>query len=173
MGYRAAPNSPKDSKGRDKYFQGKYELINPEKYLGSTDSIYYRSSWEYKLYHWIDINERVLKWNVEGITIPYEYEENGKWTTHRYFPDVYCEVQKLDGTISKTAIEIKPYNETIAPETPKKETPKSLINHEYRLRLFLKNINKWKTAKEFCERRGIDFIIITEKFFDDKNVKIF
>jgi len=34
MGYRAVPNSPKTAAGKDKYIQGKYNLINPSKYLG-------------------------------------------------------------------------------------------------------------------------------------------
>lgn len=167
MGYRAKPNKS------DKYVQGKYSLINPSKYLGDTTTIYFRSSWEYKLYFYMDNEPRVLKWNVEGITIVYEIQKDGKWSSHRYHPDVYCEIQNLNGTISKTAIEIKPYNETIPPTYPKKVTAKSLENHEYRMRLYLLNINKWKAAKEYCEKRGINFFVMTEKFFDEHSVKIF
>lgn len=167
MGYRAQPNKS------SKYKQGKYTLVNNDKYLGDPTTIFYRSGWELKLYTFLDLNERVLKWNVEGITIPYQIENDGKWTTHRYYPDCYAEVQKLDGTISKTAIEIKPSSETIPPTMPKNVTAKSLETHEYRMKMFLRNINKWKTAKEYCNRKGIDFFILTEKHFEDKNIKIF
>lgn len=173
MGYRAKPNGPKTSKGKDKYIQGKYNLINSSKYLGDPTTIFFRSSWEYKLYFYLDNEPRVLKWNVEGITITYEMMENGKWTTLRYYPDAYCEIQRTDGKIDKVVIEIKPYNETIPPKEPKNLTAKALENHEYRLRTFLKNINKWKKAKEYCDKRGLVFFLLTEKFFDDKQVKIF
>lgn len=173
MGYRAEPNSPKRSDGKDKYKQGKYNLVYPNKYLGDPTMIWWRSGWEYKLYFYLDNEPRVLKWNVEGITIPYEIEENGKWKTCRYHPDCYAEIQKHDGTISKTVIEIKPYNETIPPEQPKKETLKSLENYEYRMKLFLRNLNKWKAAKIYCEKRGIEFFVMTEKFFEVLSVKLF
>ena len=167
MGYRAKPNK------NEKYSQGKYNLINPSKYLGSPLDIWFRSSWEYKLYFYLDNEPRVLKWNVEGITIPYEMMVNDKWVTMRYFPDAYCEIQKTDGSITKNLIEIKPYAETIPPVYPKRVTAKSLENHEYRMKMFLKNLAKWKAAKTFCEKRGLDFFVMTEKFFDDHAVKIF
>lgn len=167
MAYRAVPNKP------EKYSQGKYNLINPTKYLGSSLDIWFRSSWEYKLYYYLDNEPRVLKWNVEGTTIPYEILDNGKWTTCRYHPDAYCEIQKTDGTVTKNLIEIKPYNETIPPVMPKKQTAKSLENHEYRMRTFLKNLAKWNAAKKFSEKRGINFFVMTEKFFDDHAVKVF
>lgn len=167
MGYRAAPNKS------DKYTQGKYNLINPQKYLGDPTNIWFRSSWEYKTYFFLDNENRVLKWNIEGLTIPYEMLENGRWTTMRYYPDCYAEIQSANGVVTKNVIEIKPYNETIAPVLPKRITAKSLENHEYRLKTYLKNINKWKAAKDFCDKRGINFFVLTEKYFDDKQIKIF
>ena len=167
MGYRAKPNK------NEKYSQGKYNLINQIKYLGDPTTIWFRSSWEYKLYFYLDNEPRVLKWNVEGTTIPYEMMENNKWKTMRYYPDAYCEIQRLDGSIRKTLLEIKPFAETQPPVYPKKVTAKSLENHEYRMKMFLKNLNKWKAAKIFCDKRGIDFHLMTEKFFDDHSVKIF
>ncbi len=168
MGYRAKPNMG------HKYTQGIYNLINPNKYLGQPENIYFRSSWEYKLYFYLDNEPRVIRWNVEGITVPYEMkDDNGSWHTMRYHPDAYAEIVALDGSISKNVIEIKPYNETIPPEQPKRVTAKSLENHEYRLRTYLKNLNKWKNAKEFCDKRGLNFMIMTEKYFDGKQIKIF
>ncbi len=173
MGYRAKPNSPKRSDGKDKYKQGTYNLINPSKYLGDPSVIYWRSSWEYKLYFFLDNEPRVLKWNVEGTTIPYEIEINERWETCRYHPDCYCEIQKLDGSISKTLLEIKPYAETIPPVYPKRVTAKSLENHEYRQKMFLRNLAKWTAAKKYCDKKGIDFHVMTEKFFEGHSVKIF
>ena len=121
----------------------------------------------------MDNESRVLHWNVEGMTIPYEINENGHWETRRYHPDCYAEIQKLDGNIRKVAIEIKPHAETEPPVMPKRITAKSLENHEYRMKLFLINFNKWKAAKEFCTRRGIEFFVMDETFFDGHSVKIF
>lgn len=168
MGYRAVPNKS------DKFSQGKYNLIHPSKYLGDNSIVFYRSSWERKLYFYLDNESRVLHWNVEGITIPYEIQINEKWETHRYFPDCYAEIQKIDGTISKTAIEIKPYTETIPPEPPKKDTLKALENYEYRMKMFLRNLAKWKAAKEYCNKRGIEFVVMTDKYFEENNlIKVF
>jgi len=167
MGYRAKPNRP------NVYKQGAYNIINLDKYLGDPSCVWYRSSWEYKLYFFMDNESRVLHWNVEGMTIPYEINENGHWETRRYHPDCYAEIQKLDGNIRKVAIEIKPHAETEPPVMPKRITAKSLENHEYRMKLFLINFNKWKAAKEFCTRRGIEFFVMDETFFDGHSVKIF
>lgn len=167
MGYRAKPNKS------GKYHQGIYNLINSNKYLGDPSSIFWRSGWEYKLYYYLDNEPRVLKWNVEGTTIIYEMMEDGKWKTMRYYPDAYCEIQNLDGSITKTILEIKPYAETIPPVYPKRVTAKSLENHEYRMKTYLKNLSKWKAAKDYCDKRGINFFVMTEKFFDNHQIKIF
>ncbi len=173
MGYRAKPNSPKTASGKDKYHQGQYNLINPSKYLGDPTVIYWRSSWEYKLYFYLDNEPRVLKWNVEGITIPYEIETKGKWETCRYHPDCYAEIQRLDGSIHKVVLEIKPETETHPPVMPKRVTAKSLENHEYRLKLFIRNLAKWDAAKKYCDKRGLEFHLLSEKYFEDHSVKIF
>jgi len=173
MGYRARPNSPKRADGKDKYVQGQYNLTYPSKYLGDPTCIWFRSSWEYKLYFFLDNNPRVLHWNVEGITIPYEIMENERWTTCRYHPDAYAEIQKLDGTITKTVIEIKPYKETIPPESPKRNTAKSLENHEYRMKMYIRNLAKWKAAKKHCDKIGVDFVLMTERYFENTQVKLF
>ena len=60
MGNRAVPNNRH-------YHQGKYQCLNPDKYLGDLESIYFRSSWEKKLYYYLDTNNRVLKWAAENI----------------------------------------------------------------------------------------------------------
>jgi len=173
MGYRAAPNKLVTKDGKPKYKNGVYNLINPKKYLGDPSLIWFRSGWEYKLYYYMDTEPRVLKWNVEGITIPYQMEEKGRWSTHSYHPDCYGEILGNDGVVRKVAIEIKPKNETEPPIMPKKITAKSLETHEYRLRTYLKNINKWKAAKEYCNKRGVEFFLLTEEYFKDKQIKLF
>jgi hypothetical protein len=168
-----------------RYHQGTYTPINPDKYLGDLERCYFRSSWEKKLYYYLDTNKRVLKWAAEGVAIPYEIYESGSWGTHKYFPDAYCEFMMSDGNTRKVILEVKPaseYNvdestgELKPPKEPKTKTMTSMRNYEYSLKTFQKNIIKWQAAKKYCERRGIEFYIITQNYFNDKNnprVKLF
>lgn len=178
MGNRAVPNNRH-------YHQGKYQCMNPDKYLGDLETIYFRSSWEKKLYYYLDTNNRVLRWAAENIAIPYEYYENGNLSVHRYYPDAYCEFRLSNGDTRKVVLEIKPSTEyrldektgdLVPPKEPKNKTMKSMKNYEYALRTFHKNILKWQAAKKYCEKRGIEFYIISPKFFDDKDnpkIKLF
>jgi hypothetical protein len=173
------PNNHPPKPNNRHYSQGVYKCINTDKYLGDLERIYYRSSWEKKLYYYLDINPRVLRWSVEGLSIPYEITENENLSTHVYYPDAYCEIKKNDGNTQIIVLEIKPWNEYRnfePPKEPKTKTQKSLKNYEYALRTFQKNIIKWTAAKKFCDRKGIEFFILTEKFFDDPDnpkIKLF
>jgi hypothetical protein len=152
----------KDNK--NKYKQGKYYLLNPEKYIGHPP-ILYRSSWEYAFCKFCDTNEKVKKWSSEGLEIKYQITNNNyELETHRYYPDFYLEMiqngdpEKYDRII----VEIKPKSETEPPKPPKRQTLKMLENYEYSLNTYRKNLHKWAFTKEWCEKRGIKFIIITE-----------
>ena len=171
---------PKPNNGR--YKQGRYICQNPDKYLVNLDTVYYRSSWEQKLYYYLDTNRYISRWSAESIAIPYEINEKGTWSSHRYYPDAFCEILKQDGNTQRVVIEIKPWNEFSSdkeeilqpPKEPKNKTAKSLKNYEYALRTFQKNIIKWQAAKQFCERRGMEFFIMTPKFFQESNkIKLF
>ena len=35
------------------------------------------------------------------------------------------------------------------------------------------NINKWNAATEYCKRRGMTFYVLTEKYFESKQIKLF
>jgi len=176
MGNNRVPNKS------GKYKQGRYICQNPDKYLGDLERIFYRSSWEQKLYYYLDVNKRVVRWSAENIAVPYEINENGNWSTHKYYPDAYCEILKSDNTTQRVVLEIKPYSEWSSdkneglqpPKEPKNKTAKSLRNYEYALRTFHKNIIKWQAAKNFCERRGMEFFVMTEQFFQaDNKIKLF
>ena len=39
-----------------RYQQGTYKCNNPDKYLGDLERVYYRSSWEKKLYYYLKQN---------------------------------------------------------------------------------------------------------------------
>jgi len=149
-----------------KYHQGKYYPQNVDKYLGDPTDIPYRSSWEFAFCKWCDLNDKVRKWSTEQIVIPYHITNDiGQTEIHRYYPDYYVEMVK-DGDkefYDRLIIEIKPYSETLPPKKPSKVTVKALQNYEYSLRMFKKNLHKWAYTKEWCERRNMKFVIITEK----------
>ena len=66
-----------------KYYQGKYQTINPIKYTGDRSKIFYRSSWELRMMKYLDCTPSVLEWNSEEIIIPYLSPIDNKF--HRYY----------------------------------------------------------------------------------------
>jgi hypothetical protein len=161
----------------NKYHQGNFIPENKEKVLklNSQGGIYYRSSYELRFMKFLDRNKSVKVWGSECITIPYQlthYEKNGDISikTHNYYPDFYYEIYQKDGAIKKVIAEVKPhseYSDVILLEEKKFKVPdnpslKKLKNIEYRLKTSQKNSEKWKTMIKFCDKKGWDFIVITE-----------
>ena len=130
---------------------------NPKKYNGDVDNIWVRSSWEQKVLKWLDENSNVLEYSSEEIKVPYISPIDGKY--HNYYPDVIAKVKRFDGNISVYMIEIKPYAQTLEPK-PKKRITKSYINEVYTWGV---NSAKWKSASEYCRRKGWVFKILTER----------
>jgi hypothetical protein len=153
--------SSNKSKWNNKYKQGFYQLINPEKYVGDPNNIKFRSSWEYAFCAYLDNHEQVTKWACEQPIITYQDLRN---KVHRYYPDFYYEMltpNSVDG-IKKVIVEIKPKTELYPPQKPKRETAKALENYEYAVRTHIKNKLKWSAAEEYAKKRAMEFIIITE-----------
>ena len=86
-----------------------------------------------------------------------------KTTEHTYYPDFYYELKRSNGTISKVIAEVKPKSETMEPKIPATPTSKQLKNFEYALKMYNKNLSKWTYMIEYCEKKGFEFIIITEE----------
>lgn len=142
----------------NKYSQGRYELIYPDKYIGNINWIIFRSSWEYKFCRWLDLTKEVKKWGSEIIYIPY-YDDRGK--EHKYYPDFYLEIEKMDMEF-KWLVEIKPKKQTEPPKKPLNETKKSINNYKKAIETYKINVLKWKAAIQYCEIRGIEFKLLTE-----------
>lgn len=159
--------------GAGKWYHGQYIPQNPDKYTGDATDIVYRSKWEYKFCYYCDNEERIKKWSCEDIKIPYSIIENNKLRERTYTPDFWIQVKKLNGNLEDVIIEIKPQKETIEPLEPKKNSIKSLENYEYRLKTYIKNLNKWEAAEKYCNKKGMSFHILTEKYFNDKQIKLF
>jgi hypothetical protein len=138
------------------YLQGKYTPINPKKYAGNVDEIIYRSSWEKKLFLFLDKNPDVLKWGSEELII--EYFSPVDKRVHRYFPDVVVMYKNKAGDIKRAVVEVKPEKQT-KPPTGKKMT--KYLMEEYKT--YTINTAKWQAATDWCKKNGFDFLIFTEK----------
>lgn len=131
--------------------KGRFIPKNPQKYLGNPDKIIGRSSWEFRLFKWLDSTPAVLQWASEEFSIPYLSPIDNK--VHQYFPDALVIYKDKFGNLKKEIIEVKPYKETVL-------TPKSTDSDKLALMV---NKAKWKAAARFCKMQGMEFRVITEK----------
>lgn len=143
-------------KRNPKYKQGFYNPINPLKYIGKGDIIY-RSGLELKFMLWCDKTDTILRWSSETIVVP--YYDTVQHKSRKYYIDNFVEI--LEGSnIKKYLVEIKPYKQTLEPKSTKGKSKTNLL---YEKVMFQNNTDKWKYAREFATKHGMEFIIITEK----------
>jgi hypothetical protein len=145
-------------KKNPRFKQGIYIPQNKEKYKGR-DYPRYLSSWELKLFRFCDLNEDVLEWGSENIIIPYVNPIDNR--VHNYIVDALVKLKTNNG-IKKFLVEVKPYKQTIKPATKttrNNKVPKSLL---YEQLAYVKNQAKWKAAKDWANKRDLEFIILTE-----------
>lgn len=141
-----------------KYIQNYFKPINPQKYLGDSKEIIYRSSYELKAFHWCDLTESILEWGSEEIIIKYFDPTTKK--IRRYFPDLYIKIRENTGEVKRYIIEIKPKRQIIPPNpSPKKKTRTYLTE----VKTYAVNEAKWTAARNFCKDNGMEFKIITEE----------
>ena len=133
-----------------------YKPSHPEKYLGNSNNIICRSSWERQFCRYCDTNPNIVKWASEEFSIPYISPVDGR--PHRYYPDFLIEVKEKSGKLKKYVIEIKPKKQT-QPPVKKKRVTKGFI---LEAKTYAVNQAKWKAAVEFCNDNMIEFKIITE-----------
>ena len=136
-----------------KSYRGLYRPTNPKKYVGNTKQIVYRSLLERRFMRYCDLNKDILYWASEELPVRYYSPLDKKY--HRYFPDFVVKTANND----KYMIEIKPSRQAVKPKPPKKKT-KSYMRESFE---YIKNKAKWSAAKAYCEDKGMQFKIITEK----------
>jgi hypothetical protein len=140
-----------------KYLQGKFKPKNPDKYLGDSTNIIFRSSWELTVFRWLDNQSNVINWASESVIVPYHDPVSNR--QRRYFPDLYVKFRHKDGSIKDQLWEIKPEKQTREPEVRKKITKGYIAE----IATYGTNQAKWEAATKFCENLGWDFMMITEK----------
>ena len=143
---------------RRKRYKGKYKVKNPQKYIGDSTNVIYRSLMELNFMKWCERSEKVLKWNSEEVVIPYISPMDKK--RHRYFPDFLIQTNK-----GWTLIEVKPLVQTKPPKKIliEKVTLKKKRRYVKAVKTWLVNEAKWNAAKKVCEVNGWKFELMTEK----------
>ena len=109
-----------------KFAQGRYNMKNPDKYIGGKTPLY-RSSWEFAFMRFCDESPSIQKWASESIRIPYRHPFTGKFTI--YVPDFFIAYADKNGKQHAEVIEIKPERQTKPPTRGKKKR-KTILNEQ-------------------------------------------
>jgi hypothetical protein len=140
-----------------KYYQGKFKIQHPEKYVGDIDKIIFRSGLEFQFFKFFDSNSSIVSWGSEEFFILYPCQLDNKM--HRYFPDIFIIYKTKDDKLQKAICEIKPLAFCSPPPKPKRMTQ----GYYDKCNDYIKNQNKWDAAKIFCKNNNLRFIILTEQ----------
>lgn len=138
-------------------YSGRFIPKNPKKYIGDSNNIVYRSSWECRVMNWLDQNDDIISWASEELIIPYLSPVDNRY--HRYFPDFLVKVKTRTGQVKTMLLEVKPKKQTVEPERRKR------VTKQYVSEVMTYGVNqaKWKAANEYCLDRGWEFKILTEE----------
>lgn len=149
--------------------KGTYNVINPDKYIGSKRPIY-RSKWEWRVFDKLDRTPNVLKWGSECIEIYYHNPLQRRFSV--YYPDIFCILMDSSGVEQKFLMEIKPAKMTMPPDEPKKPKTmtaqtglrykKSLERYQNSVMDYAINIAKWEAAQKWCLTHAVRWAIVTE-----------
>jgi hypothetical protein len=134
-----------------RFAQGKFNLKNPDKYVGTKQPTY-RSSWEFAFMKFCDESPSISRWASEAIQIPYRNPLSGKQTI--YVPDFFIQYTDKNGKNHVEVIEVKPENQAV-----KEKTGRSRANQAH----WILNQAKWEAANAWAKQKGIKFRIVTEK----------
>lgn len=176
-------HKPELDPDKTRFKQGYYIPQNKSKVIG--DIVEYRSSWEYKLARWCDLNPNVIRWGCEIVAIKYrdrgsvdlancrkygiDPNDPSQWPVRDYFIDFYLEFGGKNYTgnpedIKKLLIEVKPYKET-QPPTPPADTAKLKDKKRFNIeaKKYATNMSKWEAARAYAQTHGAEFFVWTER----------
>jgi hypothetical protein len=134
-----------------KFAQGRFEMKNPGKYVGTKTPLA-RSSWEFVFMRMLDEHQGVEKWASESIQIPYRDPLTGKYTI--YVPDFFITYVDKNGAKHAEVVEVKPASQTLLANVGK-----SVYNQQQ----YVKNMAKWEAATKWCKQQGIKFRVVNEE----------
>jgi hypothetical protein len=134
-----------------KFAQGRFEMKNPGKYVGTKTPLA-RSSWEFVFMRMLDEHQGVEKWASESIQIPYRDPLTGKYTI--YVPDFFITYVDKNGAKHAEVVEVKPASQTLLANVGK-----SVYNQQQ----YVKNLAKWEAATKWCKQQGIKFRVVNEE----------
>lgn len=134
-----------------KYAQGKFQLTNPQKYVGNKTPTY-RSSWEFTFMTFCDNNPSILQWASEAVHINYRNPLTGKNTI--YVPDFLMTYIDASGKQHAEVVEVKPLKETNLTEAGKSPRAQAAA---------ILNMAKWEAARSWCRAHNLTFRVITEQ----------
>ena len=133
-----------------KYANGKFQLQNPEKYVGNKTPTY-RSSWEFVFMTFCDNNPSVINWASEPFMVPYRNPFTGKNTI--YVPDFLIVYIDKSGQKHAEVVEVKPRSQ-VSMESARSARDRAAA---------ALNTAKWTAAKAWCAQQGLAFRIVTEE----------
>lgn len=139
-------------------YKGKFTPKNPQKYIGDPNNIIYRSLLERNCMVKFDTQPNVIRWASEEVVVKYVSPIDNK--VHRYFIDFYVEYLDANKNLIKELIEVKPYSQIKEPVKRKRQKHET---YAVALATYMINRAKWQAAQKFCEGKGIQFKLLTEK----------
>lgn len=137
---------------------GRYSPRFPHKYVGNPNNIVFRSGWERTFMEYCDNNSSIVSWSSEELFVPYYLVTDRKW--HRYFPDFLINIKTKEGPVVTWLVEIKPQSQTRHPGTKKFSSNRRQLKEALE---YEKNQAKWTAANAYCQARGWQFKILTER----------
>lgn len=145
------------------YRQGLYVLMFPEKYIGDQSKIIYRSSYEKIFCTYCDTNNRVIKWSSEPLQIPYLHPFDN--IMRPYNVDFYVKVEISKDNFKEFLAEVKPARQLVKPNSPAGRITEAKMGAYHKaIKTYMINITKFEAGKRYAAERGMEFIIVTEKF---------
>jgi hypothetical protein len=144
-------------------YSGKFRLKHPEKYRGNPQNVVFRSLWEYKVMLLLDTNPQVIWWQSEELFIPYQ-SPVPPFQMRRYFPDFVAAIRQPDQTVKTFMLEVKPLAQTEPPIRPSgKPSKRKYARYLEEGYTFATNQKKWQEAQKYCQQRGYQFAVLTER----------
>lgn len=142
---------------RNRFYHGNFKPKNPNKYVGDAADITFRSSWELRFMKKLDEDSNIIKWNSEGVKIPYFSIADNK--NRKYHLDFLIQLKNGDN-VKNLFIEIKPHTQIFEPIKPKRKTKKSEINYIRALYDYSVNRCKWKAANIYAKANNGEFKVV-------------